>query len=234
MNSVQNIRSLLNNYAALKQSTHSMFFKTAPGEYAEHDKFIGVSVPIVRKIAKDFTHISLEEINCLLQSKYNEERLLALFILVARYKKSDNAGKAEIYQFYLKNIDQVNNWNLVDSSAHLIIGAYLWQGNRDILVKFAGSGNLWYRRIAIIATLYFIRQSDVECTFEIAKLLLYDTHDLIHKAVGWMLREAGKIDESALSAFLDEHALHMPRTILRYAIEKFPQEKRLKYLKIKG
>jgi len=231
MNNLSDIQNLLEEHAALKQSTHSMFFKTGPGEYAEHDKFLGVSVPVVRKIAKQFQSLSLEEIYCLLKSKYNEERLLALFILVSRYQKADEVDKNELYQFYLENIDHVNNWNLVDSSAHLIIGAHVWNADKEILLHYAQSDNLWKRRIAIISTLYFIRRSDLEWTFKIAKIFLTDKHDLIHKAVGWMLREAGQKDIAQLKNFLNEYVSKMPRTMLRYAIEKFPEEERKMYLK---
>lgn len=231
MNRVGEIHAVLQKHAEIKRSTHPLFFKTAPGEYAAHDKFMGVAVPTVRKVAKDFAHISLDEIHQLLMSAYNEERLLALFILVMHYQKADVEGKNDLYQFYLNNMSQVNNWNLVDSSAHLIIGAHVWNGGTDILIRYAKSDNLWERRIAILSTLYFIRKKECALTFAIAKLLLHDAHDLIHKAVGWMLREAGKEDIQQLEAFLNEFASQMPRTMLRYAIEKFPEDQRKIYLK---
>ena len=218
------------------QERKAIFFKTGPGEYAEHDRFLGLTVPTVRKVFKQCVHLSLKEIGVLLASAYNEERLLALFILVQQYKKADTVRKQEIYQFYLDNIEFVSNWNLVDSSAHLIMGAHIfcYDLNRSVLIEYAQSRNLWERRIAIIATWYFIKKLDFVSTFAIAKMLLSDKHDLIHKAVGWMLREVGNKDVATLKLFLDEHACVMPRTMLRYAIEKLPQDDRLMYLKRKA
>lgn len=207
------------------------FFKTGAGQYAEKDEFIGVPVPTIRKIAKQFASISIDDIQLLLQSTINEERLLALIILTQRYKKdSDALTREALYQFYLKNIDYVNNWNLVDSSAHLIVGAHLFDKPRDFLCMLAQSESLWKRRIAIIATWYFIRKNDVEWTFKLATLLRNDTHDLIHKAVGWMLREAGKRDHAQLVQFLDNYANTLPRTMLLYAIEKLPEDRRKYYM----
>lgn len=206
------------------------FFKTSAGSYSEHDAFLGIAVPALRKIAKKYQQAGREVVVDLLNSKYNEERLLALLILVNQYQKGKPHHKEEICQFYLTNLCFVNNWNLVDSSAHLILGHYLWDKDRSLLQKLAKSSLLWERRIAIIATWFFIRKGDLSTTFDIAKLLLNDTHDLIHKAVGWMLREAGKKDTSLLISYLDTYAKQMPRTMLRYAIEKFPEDERQAYL----
>lgn len=209
----------------------SKFFKTGIGEYAENDIFIGVTVPNIRKIAKQFSTLSSDELQIVLQSKINEERLLALIILVNQYKKANLASRENIHLFYLKNLEHVNHWNLVDTSAYSILGFHLFDKNRDILLDLAKSENLWKRRIAIVSTKYFILQNDLDSTFQLSALLLNDKHDLIHKAVGWMLREAGIKNESRLTTFLNEHAKAMPRTMLRYAIEKFPLEIRKNYLK---
>lgn len=208
------------------------FFKVGTGHYAEHDQFLGISVPQLRTIAKQFPNLLLAEIRELLYSPFNEERLLALFILVNQYKKGDSLTKERIYQFYCDNLNQVNNWNLVDSCAHLIVGAHLHAdaAKKDILITLAQSTNIWHRRIGIIATWYFIKQHEYEWTLTMAQYLLNDTHDLIHKAVGWMLREVGEKDLQQLKKFLDQHAQKMPRTMLRYAIEKLPEQERKQYL----
>lgn len=227
------IQNLLRQYQNPAKAKDPLFFKTGSGSYAEHDKFLGISVPLLRTIAHQHSVLSRDEINCLLQSPYNEERLLALFILIAQYRKGTQAIKHEIYQYYCASIDYINNWNLVDASAHEIIGAYLFHYDRDktVLIKLAQSDTMWHRRIAIIATLYFIRKSETSCVYDIACILLHDKHDLIHKAVGWMLREAGKKNENELRIFLDSYATIMPRTMLRYALEKFSPEVRELYMK---
>jgi len=230
MNNLAHIKSLLKQSVQKSSGAQAVFFKTGPGHYAEHDQFIGVTVPALRKIAKDFSMLTRAEIQNLLESKINEERSLALFILVSQYQKAKNPIKDELYQFYLDNLKHVNNWNLVDASAHLIVGAHLINGDKEILIRLAKSEILWERRISIVSTWYFIRNDSLEWTFKIAELLLGDTHDLIHKAVGWMLREAGKRNEKQLIAFLEQHAQIMPRTMLRYAIEKFPEQRRKNYL----
>lgn len=201
------------------------FFKTSPESYGAGDAFLGITVPHVRKIAKMYSQIGLDVIQDLLYSEYNEERLLALFILVDQYKKANIEKQAVVCQFYLKNIQCVNNWNLVDSSAHLILGHYLLHKDKSLLKELALSPRLWDRRIAILATWAFIRNEDTKTTFELAKILIKDPHDLIHKAVGWMLREAGKKEEEKLIAFLSEYGVHMPRTMFRYAIEKIPKNR---------
>lgn len=215
---------------AKNTSSASLFFKTGIGQYAHNDKFMGVSVPQLRVLAKQYKNIPMVEIEMLINSAFNEERLLALFILIHQYTAGPQKRQEEIYQFYLQHLACVNNWNLVDASAHLIMGAYLWKKDRGILYDLAQSSDLWQRRVAIIATFYFIRNNDLESTFSIAEKLLNDDQDLIHKAVGWMLREAGKRNENALIDFLAVHGKNMPRTMLRYAIEKFPEALRKKYL----
>lgn len=209
------------------------FFKTQEGEYAHHDQFLGIRVPDIRKLAKQYTHISDEIVLELMYSPFNEERLLSLIILCEQYKKGSTETKEAIFQLYLSHITQVNNWNLVDASAHHIIGAHLYDKDRSLLKELAQSPNLWKRRIAIVATWFFIRKNDLTWTFMLAELLRNDTHDLMHKAVGWMLREAGKRDESKLTQFLDKHATHVPRTLLRYALEKLPPDTRRFYLRKK-
>ena len=214
-----------------KAKIFQRFFKTAPGQYGAGDKFIGVTVPEVRKIAKIFSDMDLIAVLNLLSSPIHEERLCALFILILQFKKGDEKMKQKIYQAYLKNYQYINNWDLVDTSAHHIVGAYLADKPKDILYKLAKSQNLWQKRIAIIATFDFIYHQRAEETIKIAKILLHDDHDLIHKAVGWMLREVGKrVDEKVLLKFLDEHYKTMPRTMLRYAIERLPEKMRLAYL----
>jgi 3-methyladenine DNA glycosylase AlkD len=188
---------------------------------------MGITVPTLRKIAKSFMTLGLKELELLIQSKINEERLPALIIWTGQYKLRKPERQEEIYQFYRANMRNINNWNLVDSSAHLIIGAQLFEQDRDLLAELALSTNLWERRIAIVATWYFIHQSDLEWTFKIAKLLQDDSHDLIHKAVEWMLREAGKKDETRLISFLSDHAKQMPKTMLRYAMERLSKEQRI-------
>lgn len=213
---------------ALEQK--ATYYKTGPGDYAEHDQFIGVSVPDLRKIAKRYQELPLPLLQELLYSPINEERLLALLILVTRYQKGDADLQQTIFQFYLTHINQVNNWNLVDASAHWIIGAHLLKEDKTFLSTLAESTNLWEKRIAIVATWHFIRNDSFECTLKLAEKLLCDHHDLIHKAVGWMLREVGKRNQSILIEFLNRHAYRMPRTMLRYAIERLVPTTRKTYL----
>ena len=209
------------------------FFKTAPGSYSDHDQFIGVTNPALRALAKEFYDLPLNDLQTLFESKINEERLLALFILVGHYKKAKDATKGQYVAFYLHNLKHVNNWNLVDASAHLILGMHLLTTDKTMLLELAQSTVMWERRIAMVATWMFIRNNQLEWTFIIAKKLLNDDHDLIHKASGWMLREAGKKDLAQLLTFLNTHTTKMPRTMLRYAIEKLPKEQRTHYLKKK-
>ncbi len=207
------------------------FFKTGPGEYGEGDIFIGVKVPDLRKLAKEFQDITTPEVRALLASSIHEERLLALLILVRNFASGDEITKKKIYELYLENTPFINSWDLVDGSAHHIVGAFLMGKNKAPLFRLAKSENLWERRIAIISTFYFIKLGQYQETLGIAEILLTDPEDLIHKAVGWMLREIGKRDRVAEETFLKKHYMKMPRTMLRYAIEKFPEPKRQRYLK---
>jgi 3-methyladenine DNA glycosylase AlkD len=233
------VQQTLRAYATSQEDHHKrikqvqIFFKTGSGQYGEGDVFIGVSVPKLRKFAAEFKQLALPELQTLLASEIHEERFLALLILVNRYDKASVADKEKIYKFYVKNMKHINNWDLVDTSASYIVGAYLFDKNREVLETWAHSNNLWERRIAIIATHYFIKKNDFEYTLRIAKILLHDKHDLIHKAVGWMLREMGKKELKPLEQFLDASAHIMPRTMLRYAIEKLPEKQRLAYLRQK-
>lgn len=206
------------------------FFKTGQGEYGEGDVFVGLKVPEVRRLARDYRDLPLDDIFDLLTSRYHEARLLALVLLVGRYERCNAAGKEDIYRRYLENTDHINNWDLVDASAARIVGAWLTDRDRGPLYSLAGSENLWERRIAIIATQAFIRKGEFADTLKLAAALRDDPHDLIHKAVGWMLREVGKRDPVALKAFLKEHCRQMPRTMLRYATERFPPDLRRRYL----
>ncbi len=226
MNLIIQIKDILQNSISVPPHKAAAFFKTGTGHYAEGDEFIGVTVPNLRKIAKKFMFLTLDDLQVLLASKINEERLLALIILTKQYQNEDDQGKERLYQFYMQNLKYVNNWNLVDASAHLIIGAHLWDKDRSSLLNLATSEILWERRIGVVSTWYFIRKNDLAWTFKIASLLLCDTHDLIHKAVGWMLREAGKKDEARLISFLCDHAHQMPKTMLRYAMERLSKEQK--------
>jgi 3-methyladenine DNA glycosylase AlkD len=206
------------------------FFKTGPGEYAEGDRFLGVRVPDLRRVAREFRSLSLDNLGKLLRSKWHEDRLLALVILTQRYPRSSNSERDTIYRLYLASTDRINNWDLVDVSAAQIVGAHLIDQNTATLRRLAKSPSVWERRIAIIATQQFIRAGRFEETLTIVEGLLEDSHDLIHKAAGWMLREVGKRDRSALEKFLERNASRMPRTMLRYAIEHFPRIVRKRYL----
>jgi len=205
------------------------FFKTGKGEYGEGDIFLGIKVPEQRKIAKKYINLSLTELENLLNSTIHEYRFTALVILSAKYKKGNE--KKAIFDFFIKNIENINNWDLVDCFAPSIVGDFLQDKKRDILYKLCRSRNIWKKRIAIISTFAFIRKNGFEDAFAISKVLLNDKHDLIHKAVGWMLREIGKRDQNAQEMFLQKHYKAMPRTMLRYAIEKFSKEKRELYFK---
>ncbi|OGW39308.1 MAG: DNA alkylation repair protein [Nitrospirae bacterium GWD2_57_9] len=206
------------------------FFKTGPGQYGEGDIFLGVTVPVLRKLAKECKKTSAADAFRLLRSSIHEERLLALFLLIERYRKGDDSQKKEIYEGYLKSTRYINNWDLVDLSAPNIVGNYLSGRSRKPLYDLARSSSLWDRRIAILATFSFIRQNQFSETIKIAKILISDEHDLIHKAVGWMLREVGKRNLSIEEEYLLAHYRKMPRTMLRYAIERFPEDRRKQYL----
>lgn len=206
------------------------YFKNAPGEYGHGDKFLGIKIPFIRQAVKQYAGASVATAEKLLKSEYHEIRLFALLLLASRYSRADAAERAGIYRLYLNNTPYINNWDLVDSSAPYIVGAYLLDKDKSILYKFAGSASLWERRIAVLATFWFIRERHFEDALRIAELLLQDPEDLIHKAVGWMLREIGKRNKAAEVAFLNKHTRNMPRTMLRYAIERFSEAERRRYL----
>ena len=230
--SVQDIRNSLSTIKnEEKAKVLQKFFKTGPGEYGEGDVFCGVRVPELRKLAKAHRLLPRKEVHELLHSRIHEERLLALFILVDQYSRGDDKARKSIYDLYLRNIQYINNWDLVDTSALYIVGAFLLDRDKKPLYRLAKSKDLWERRIAIMSTFFFIRKNRFTDTLNLSKLLLQDQEDLIHKAVGWMLREIGKRDLKTEESFLKAHYKTMPRTMLRYAIEKFPEKKRLSYLK---
>lgn len=231
MTTLENLKSdLANNADKDRAKILQRFFKTGKGEYGEGDIFLGITVPKTREIAKKHNSLLLSDIESLLSSKIHEERLCSLLILVENFKKADDKTKQKIFDFYLKNTKKINNWDLVDLSADKIIGAYISDKDKSIIYSLAKSSNLWERRIAIISTFHFIKNNKFQETMKLAEILLNDKHDLIHKAVGWMLREIGKRSIETLEDFLNKNCKKMPRTMLRYAIEKFPSEKRLKYL----
>jgi 3-methyladenine DNA glycosylase AlkD len=207
------------------------FFKTGKGQYGEGDKFIGVVVPDTRKVAKANKAMPFAELTKLLESEWHECRLCALLILVERFKKAKEDERKQLVDFYLSNTPHINNWDLVDLSAKDIVGEYLVDKERDILYSLAESDLLWDQRIAILSTYAFIRRGDLHDIFALSEKLLYHKHDLMHKAIGWMLREAGKRDMLSLNLFLDKHHKVMPRTMLRYAIEKHSPEERARYMK---
>jgi 3-methyladenine DNA glycosylase AlkD len=206
------------------------FFKTGKGQYAEGDRFLGIMVPAIRRVSRQFRQLGLPQIERLLRSAYNEERLLALFILDDAYRTGDAPTRQAVCQCYLRNRSRVNNWNLVDASAPYILGAHLLRRKRTVLYRLARSPNLWDRRIAVLATFAFIREGDFTDTLALTRRLLDDKHDLMHKACGWMLREIGKRDRAKLEDFLRQHHRVMPRTMLRYAIERFTPARRKAYL----
>ncbi|MCJ7664945.1 MAG: DNA alkylation repair protein [Desulfobacterales bacterium] len=229
---VPEIRTRLQRLGTKKRAKISRsFFKTGPGEYGAGDIFLGVTVPALRRLATEYQAITLAERIRLLRSAIHEERLLALLLLVRSYAKGDQSAKKTIYELYLKNSQFVNNWDLVDASAEHIVGAFLRGKSKRPLYALARSSDLWERRIAIMATFHFIKSNEFDETFKIAGMLLSDKEDLIHKAVGWMLREVGKRHLQIEERFLKEHYTKMPRTMLRYAIERFPETKRQRYLK---
>ncbi len=214
-----------------RAKTSAWFFKTGPGQYGAGDRFLGITVPDQRQIIKEYFDLELSDLTELLKSEWHEERLSALLILVVQFKRADEPAQKQIFDFYLQNTDQINNWDLVDSSAPYI-GRYLLRRDWAILSKLAHSKNVWERRIAIIMTYAFIMEGESTSTFVIADILLHDEHDLIQKAVGWMLREVGKrVDRTALEDYLQTRYRTMPRTMLRYAIERFEPTQRQAYLK---
>ncbi|MBI2647347.1 DNA alkylation repair protein [Candidatus Woesearchaeota archaeon] len=207
------------------------FFKTGKGEYGEGDIFLGITVPELRKVANKYLTINIDDIKELLESEVHEHRLAALLLLVEKYKKCDGNGKKQIVKFYLRNTKRINNWDLVDLTADKILGHYLLHKNKAILYKLIKSSNLWERRTAIISTFAFIRNNEFNDSLKISKILLKDKHDLIQKAVGWMLREVGKRNQGVEEQFLKKHCKIMPRTTLRYAVERFDKGKREFYLR---
>jgi len=207
------------------------YFKTGPGEYGAGDVFLGIRMPVLRRCVRQFDGTTLADVGVLLQSRYHEARMLALLLLVARYERAGDAERSQIYRTYLANTSRINNWDLVDLSASQIVGAHLEHRSRRPLYRLARSASLWERRIAVIATAYFVRRNDFRDTLALAAALRDDPEDLIHKAIGWMLREVGKRDKAALERFLTRHYHHMPRTMLRYAIERFAERERLAYLR---
>jgi 3-methyladenine DNA glycosylase AlkD len=227
-------REISNRLRSLSDSTiakHSQrFFKTARGEYGEGDEFLGIRVPTIRALVRNYGAIKLGEIRCLLESPYHEERLCALLLLVREFDTGDATRQSAIYQLYLANTQHINNWDLVDSSASQIVGRFLECRDRSVLYDLAGSGSIWKRRISIIATFHFIRIGQFDDSLKLVQLLLNDREDLIHKAAGWMLREVGNRDVGVETAFLAAHYRDMPRTMLRYAIERFPERTRKLYL----
>lgn len=225
------LRRRLKRFASPKKKrVLTSFFKCRPGEYGAGDCFIGVPIPQIRSLIPLSSSLSLLEISALLKSRVHEERLLALLILVDRYQRGNTAIQNKIFNFYIKHKKFVNNWDLVDLSAYHIVGNFLFLKPRRLLFRLAASNTLWDRRIAVVATLFFIRQGDLKTTFDLCERLMRDKEDLMHKACGWMLREAGKKNVGALKVFLKKHAPQMPRTMLRYAIEKFPEKQRRAYL----
>jgi 3-methyladenine DNA glycosylase AlkD len=232
---IDQIRQIVKRLEELGNSetaAHSQrFFKTGKGEYGEGDKFLGIRVPIIRKCVREYRAISLPDTLMLLENKYHEARLLAVLILVANYKAAKSSDEEDaIYKAYLDHTRYINNWDLVDSSAEHIVGAYLFEKNRKPVYKLMHSKDLWEQRIGVMSTFHFIKKGDYSDTLAISELLLQDAEDLIHKAVGWMLREIGNRNIKIEEEFLAKHYKTMPRTMLRYAIEKFPEEKRLAYL----
>uniref|UniRef100_A0AB33IYY1 DNA alkylation repair protein n=1 Tax=Prevotella sp. GTC17253 TaxID=3236793 RepID=A0AB33IYY1_9BACT len=226
----RNTEAIINELRALSSAEKSevfpRFFKTGKGEYGEDDRFLGVVVPNVRNVAKRYKDISLEEIRCLMQSEWHEVRLCALLIMVEKTKKADETLKQHLFELYLSVTDRINNWDLVDLSCRFIVGEYLLDRDRDILYRLADSKLLWDNRIAIVSTYAFIRQGQLEDTYALSDLMMHHRHDLMHKAIGWMLREAGKRDADRLYSYVLKNRAVMPRTMLRYAIEKFDPEQR--------
>jgi 3-methyladenine DNA glycosylase AlkD len=225
---IDHLQSLGNPEAA----AHAQgFFKTGKGEYGEGDQFLGIRVPVIRQCVRQYRQVGLAETLELLSSPLHEARLLALLMLVDRYQRGTEADRLTIFSAYLEHVNCINNWDLVDCSAEHIVGAQLLAGDRALLYRLAKSKSLWDRRIAMLSTFHFIKRGDFTDTLAIAELLLHDREDLLHKAAGWMLREVGKRNLPAEQDFLRQHCREMPRTMLRYAIEKFPEPDRQAYLR---
>jgi 3-methyladenine DNA glycosylase AlkD len=234
MNKLDELKQKLDSLAdPINQQQTQGFFKTGKGDYAEGDIFLGIRTPMLRKLAAQYQDLSLDDAEQLLQSPIHEQRSIALMLWVAQFPKADKTQQQRLFERYLQNTKFINNWDLVDISAPTLVGQYLLEKEREILYKLVASESLWERRIAVVATLTFIRHQQFEDILKFAKLLLNEPHDLIHKAVGWMLREAGKQNLSVLKAFIDEYDTQLPRTTLRYAIEHFDEEQRQFHLKRK-
>ncbi len=230
-----NAETIINKLVALRNAEKaealSSFFQTKKGQYAEEDVFLGVTVPQSRKVVASYTHLPLQEVEKLLQSKYHECRFAALVILVDKFERGNEATKEAVYNFYLNHTQHINNWDLVDVSCYKIVGLWLLDKDRPVLYNLAKSTWLWDQRIAIVSTMAFIRNNEFEDTLRLSKYFLTHTHHLIHKACGWMLREVGKRDKATLTQFLDKYAPQMPRVMLRYSIEKLSKEERKTYLR---
>lgn len=225
----------LNSLEDPARAVHSQrFFKTGRGQYGEGDVFIGLSVPQTRLVCKKYNSLSVTEIEKLLESPIHEHRLAAVIIMRRQAERANNLLKKQLYELYLKRTDRINNWDIIDISCHKVVGGYLYNKNRSILDRLARSQQMWERRIAIVSTAYFIGKDDLDDTFRIAKILMKDEQDLIHKATGWMLREAGKRDDAKLKEFLDMHAHEMPRTMLRYSIERLHPNDRSYYMAMRA
>jgi len=230
---VNQIRKAMRRLGSKERAELSQrYFKTGPGQYGEGDIFLGLNASELKALTIEHQALAMDDVLLLLESPVHEERMLALLILVRAYSKGDETTKKRIYETYLANTRFINNWDLVDASAHYIVGRYLIDKSRKPLYALARSSSLWERRIAIVSTFWFIRQNQFADTLKVSKLLLADKEDLIHKAVGWMLREVGKRDLSRLEEFLDDHASRMPRIMLRYAIERMPGEQRQPYMRL--
>lgn len=229
------LRRELKASANPRRATSSLrYFKTGPGEYGEGDRFLGLSVPQLRSLSRAYQELPRRDLATLVKSSWHEERALALMILVRRYARATPEQRDAIHRFYMRHLKYVNNWDLVDCSAEHLAGAHLRGPGRAVLVTLAKSPRVWDRRVAIVATFHDIKRGEFDWTLRIARRLLDDRHDLIHKAAGWMLREVGKRDRASAERFLREHAARMPRTMLRYAIERFPPDARARYLKMRG
>ena len=226
---IQDLRARINKE---KAAFFPRFFRTGPGEYGEGDLFLGVTVPNLRQVAKKHApRLTLNDLEEMLQSPYHEIRLLSLIVMTLKYEQGNADVKGEMVELYLRNLHRINNWDLVDTSAHKIIGAYLYNRDRGLLYDLASRDHLWSQRVSIIASLYMIQKGEFEDTLKLAEILKNHPHDLIHKAVGWMLREVGKRNLQSELKFLDSHYRSMPRTMLRYAIEKFEEPLRQEFLK---
>ena len=232
MNETESVKKELKKLAdPARAKAQQRFFKTGPGEYGEGDRFMGVRVPPIRRLVRKFRGISMESVDELLASPWHEERLFALIMMTDIFKRGSDGDRSAVYGHYMGSTEYINSWDLVDVSAPHVPGAFLWKRDRGPLFDLAESHDLWERRIAIVATQHFIRNNDFSDTLKISEMLLKDQHDLIHKAVGWMLREVGKRDMETEESFLRKHCSEMPRTMLRYAIERFPEDLRQSYLR---